>query len=128
LDPELFPELSFSIPETSYWTYERAMTSVALSKVINACDKDATMDFEYYGYAEGFKPSMHFEGPRFGGWGVVGTLPRENAIYVIFRAAVAEGNSLKTDLDVQLTDYVMWPECNCRAHRGYQNATLEVYS
>lgn len=54
-------------------------------------------------------------------------LPSDKAIYVVFRAVTSPA-ALATDQDIKLVDYTVWPECkNCRAHRGYNKATNEVY-
>lgn len=127
LDPILFPELHYDVPADSYWTYTRAMESLLLARVVNSCSDKEIMNFEYYDEAAGFVPESTFYGEKYSAFGAIGTIASEKAIYVIFRAAVLDDNSLSSDFDVQLTDFDFIPACNCRIHRGYYNAAMEVF-
>jgi hypothetical protein len=55
----------------------------------------------------------------------MGYLPSDNSIYISFRGA-ARSECGAIDEDYTLTDYYMWPECNCQVHRGYQR-TAEYF-
>lgn len=85
------------------------------------------MNYEWSNsFVEGFQPTYHFWQKKIGVHGFVGYLPRTDMIYVVFRAGVGEAG-LRSDQDMKLVPYLMWPECNCRVHRGYQNSVIAVY-
>ena len=55
--------------------------------------------------------------------GVIGKFPGENMIIVAFKAAGDPG-SIEQDFDSKLTENLLWPECNCKVHRGYQRQVI----
>ena len=57
--------------------------------------------------------------------GFVGYLPSDNAIYVSFRGSSSLAN-WETNLNALPEPYLVWPECNCQVHGGFQSAADAV--
>jgi hypothetical protein len=110
--------VTVSLPEDSWFTVERAKTAFSLESYVNSCNPEFLMNKEYTDYLEGFEPQTVIEEPIWGAQCMVGYLPSADMIYVTHRAA-SNSESAAADLDMPLTPFLMWPECNCRVHRGY---------
>ena len=57
--------------------------------------------------------------------GYVGYLPSDESIYVVFRGSSSILNWV-TNLNTDKADYVIWPECNCQVHDGFQTDFMSV--
>ena len=130
LDPQLFPNLTFSVPSDSYWTKERAYESQLLSKIVNSCSPKKIMNFDYYNEAEGFLPRSTFFGEQFGAFGAIGTVASEKSIYIIFSHAIGatpKSPARIAENDNKLVKFEELPGCDCKIHRGARNSLLEVW-
>ena len=58
--------------------------------------------------------------------GFVGYLPSNNSIYVVFRGSSSIPNWI-TNINALQAKYKKWPKCKCQVHKGWQQATENVY-
>merc|ERR1712046_482300 len=108
----------------SEWNTDQAEISFELS-LASYCGHERVMDYPFVGHTEGFVVTKPIWNPENEVTGFIGYLPSDQSIWVTFRGTVGQKN-WDVDFDSVKVKYDLWPDCNCKVHRGFYDALFSV--
>lgn len=108
------------------WDIQQANTSLWIATAAY-CGKDAYFSHTFKGPTEGFLATYIIYDRLTDTEGYIGVLPSDKSIFVAFRGSESLNNWI-VNFDTVKTAYDSFPDCNCKVHKGFYDATLKVSS
>ena len=97
----------------------------AILSAASYCDKNDIYNIKWREPAKGFQLTDIIYDFTTDLNGYIGILPSTKTIYIVFRGSQSIRNWIE-DFEVKKIDYLTFPECNCKVHKGFYNSAINV--